>query len=79
MISHLDVYRSASAIIKRYGDGAIAHAAMRVDALFKEDDLSGSAIWSLILRAVKEMLANERLKYWAFSCAGPSRMSGAAD
>jgi len=32
MISDLDIYRSATVIMKRYGDDAPIHAAMRADA-----------------------------------------------
>ena len=35
---------------------------MRADELMEKGDLDGQAIWKLILKAIDELLANERPK-----------------
>ncbi len=55
MIPDLDIYRSASVIIKQYGQDAPIHAAMRADATLEAGDLDGYAVWKRILRAVGEL------------------------
>ncbi len=39
MISDLDVYRSANLLVKRHGEDAPIHAAMRADARLEAGDL----------------------------------------
>ena len=39
MIPDLDIYRAATVIIKRYGEDAPIHAAMRADAMLEAGDL----------------------------------------
>ncbi len=51
MIHDLDIYRSAQALIKRHGEDAPIHAAMRADAMLEKADLGGCAVWKRILRA----------------------------
>ncbi len=41
MIPGLDIYRSATVIIKQYGEDAPIHAAMRADATIKAGDPDG--------------------------------------
>jgi len=55
MIPDLDIYRSAQVLVKRHGDDAPIHAAMRADAMLEKGDLGGSAVWKRILRAVEEL------------------------
>ena len=55
MIADLDIFRSAKVIIKRYGEDAPIHAAMRADAMLEAGGLDGFAAWKRILRAVEEM------------------------
>ncbi len=55
MIPDLDLYRSAQALIKRHGEDAPIHAAMRADAMLEKGDLSGVAVWKRVLRAVEEL------------------------
>ena len=55
MIPDLDIYRSAQALIKRHGEDAPIHAAMRADAMLEKADLGGCAVWKRILRAVEEL------------------------
>ncbi len=55
MTSDLDIYRSAQALVKRHGQDAPIHAAMRADELLEAGDLDGVAVWKRILRAVEEL------------------------
>ena len=55
MIPDLDIYRSANILVKRHGQDAPIHAAMRADALLEAGDLDGCAVWKRILRAVGEL------------------------
>ncbi len=47
-------------LIKRYGDDAPIEAAMRADELMEARDMEGVAVWKLILKAIKELLSEER-------------------
>ena len=55
MISDIDIWRSARFLIKRYGEDASVHAAMRADTMREAGDPDGSAVWKRILRAVEEL------------------------
>ena len=55
MIPDLDIYRSAQVLVKRHGEDAPIHAAMRADAMLDGDDLGGLARWKRVLRAVEEL------------------------
>ncbi len=55
MIPDLDIYRSANVLVKRHGQDAPIHAAMRADELLEAGDLDGYAVWRRILRAVEEL------------------------
>ncbi len=55
MISDLDIWRSASALVKHHGQDAPIEAAMRADAMLETGDLGGYAVWKRILKAVEEL------------------------
>ncbi len=55
MIPDLDIYRTANLLVKRHGQDAPIHAAMRADAMLDKGDLDGYAVWKRILRAVEEL------------------------
>jgi len=55
MILDRDIYRAASVIMKRYGDDAPIHAAMRADTMLEAGDLDGSAVWKRILRVIEKL------------------------
>lgn len=56
MVSDLDVYRAANALIKELGNDASFEAAMKADKLLEAGDLEGKAVWLRILAAVDEIL-----------------------
>ncbi len=60
MVSDLDIYRSANELIKQHGDAADIEAAMRADELMDAGDMEGEAVWLRILKAVEELLSEER-------------------
>ena len=60
MIPDLDIFRSANILVKRHGQGAPIHAAMRADELLDKGDLEGCAVFKRVIRAVEEMLSKER-------------------
>ncbi len=43
----LDTYRSANLLVKRHGEDAPIHAAMRADAMLEAGDLDGYAVGEL--------------------------------
>ena len=45
MIPDLDIYRSASLLVKQHGQNAPIQAAMRADAMLERADLDGYAAW----------------------------------
>ena len=59
MTSDLDIYRSAQALIKRYGDDAPAESEKRAKDLFAGDDVEGAAVWAEIAAAARVLLAKE--------------------
>ena len=59
MIPDLDIFRSASLLVKQHGKDAPIEAAMRADAMLEAGDLDGLATWKRILRAVEELQGME--------------------
>ncbi len=60
MTTDLDIYRSANELIKQFGDAADIEAAMRAEELMEAGDMEGVAVWKLILKAIEELLSEER-------------------
>ncbi len=60
MTSDLDIYRAARELIKQHGDDAQTHAAIRADELLEAGDMEGKAMWTRIMKAVDELLSEDR-------------------
>ncbi len=60
MIADLDIYRSAQVLVKRHGQDAPIHAAMRADATLEKGDMGGAAVWRRVLKAVEELQRKKR-------------------
>ncbi len=60
MTSDLDIYRSHNELIKQFGDAADIEAAMRADELMDAGDMEGEAVWLRIMKAIEELLSEER-------------------
>ncbi len=60
MTSDLDIYRSANELIEQHGKDAPIHAAMRADELMETGDMEGRAVWIRIVKAIEELLSEER-------------------
>ena len=43
-----------------FGDDAAIHAAMRADELMETGDMEGRAVWLRIVKAIEELLSEER-------------------
>ncbi len=63
MASDLDIYRSANELIKQHGDAADIQAAMRADHCLAAGDMDGEAVWLRIVKAIAELLSEERPDY----------------
>ena len=48
-------HRSATVLIRRYGDGASLRAANRADEMLDAGNMDGRALWGLIYEAVLEL------------------------
>ncbi len=55
MTSEIDIYRTASVLIRDYGDEADLVAAMRADSFLDDGDVEGLAVWKRVLEAIKEI------------------------
>ena len=62
MTSGVDIFRAAILLVDQHRQDAPIYAAMRADELMARGDLDGQSIWKLILKAIDELLANERLE-----------------
>ena len=60
MTSDLHIYRSANELIKQPGEDAPIHAAMRADKCLAAGDMEGEAVWLRIVKAIEELLSDER-------------------
>ena len=60
MTSDIDTYRAANELIKQFGDAADFEAAMRADELMEAGDMEGQAVWLRIVKAIEELLSEER-------------------
>ncbi len=55
MTRDLDIYRTASALIRAHGDEADQVAAQRAKGFLEAGDADGSAAWQRVLTAIKEI------------------------
>ena len=58
--SDIDIYRAANELIKQHGDAADIEAAMRADERLAAGDMEGEAVWLKIVKAIEELLSEER-------------------
>jgi hypothetical protein len=59
MTSDLDIYRTASVLIREYGEDAALEAAQHADAMLEKGCLGGQRVWKHVLAAVKEIQREE--------------------
>ena len=60
MPSEIDIYRSASVLIRERGEGAALEAAQRADAMLARGDMDGCAVWKRIVAAIEEIERTQR-------------------
>jgi len=58
--SNLDIDRAVNELIKQYGEDAPILAAMQADELMEAGDMDGRAVWLRIVKAIEELLSEER-------------------
>ena len=59
MTSDLDIYRTASVLIREYGEDAALEAVERADFMLEKGSLDGQRLWWRVLKAVKEIQRKE--------------------
>ncbi len=59
MTSDLDIFRTASVLIREHGEEADLEAAQRADSFLDAGDLDGQRVWKRVLAAVKEIQRQE--------------------
>ncbi len=57
--SDLDIYRTASVLIREHGEDADLEAAQSADAMLEEGAIDGQRVWKRFLAAVKEIRRQE--------------------
>ena len=55
MVSDLDIYRSASVLMRQHGEEAPIFAAIRADAMLEADDLDGCDVWKRIVNVTFQL------------------------
>jgi hypothetical protein len=60
MTSDIDIYRTASVLIREHGKDAALEAAQRADALLEKGSLDGQRVWKRVLAAVREIQRQTR-------------------
>ncbi len=58
--SDIDIFRTAKLLIDQHGDEATSMAATMIREFIDLEDPEAIAVWSGILKAVKELLAQEK-------------------
>ncbi len=59
MVSEIDIYRSASVLIKQYSERAELYALAYARRLSAKGDAAGAATWMRIAQAAKNILKRE--------------------
>ncbi len=55
MTSDLDIFRTATVLIREHGKDADLEAAQRADAMLEKGSVDGQRVWKRVLAAVKEI------------------------
>ena len=59
MTSDLDIYRTASVLIREHGEYAVLEAAQRAGAMLEKGAIDGQRVWKRVLAAVKDIQHKE--------------------
>jgi hypothetical protein len=59
MTFDLDIYRTASVLIREHGDEADFVAAQRADSFLEDGDVDGCSVWKRVFQAIKEIQRQE--------------------
>lgn len=55
MTSSIDIYRTASVLIREHSEDTALEAAQWADKFLEDGNMAGSAVWRQVLKAVKEI------------------------
>jgi len=55
MIEEWELWACAHEFVRRHGEDAAIHAAMRADALFDEGDMEGARTFRMIVKKINEL------------------------
>jgi hypothetical protein len=55
MISNKEIWAYAATLLRRFGEGASAHAGQRADALLAIGDVEGHRTWIRILERINQL------------------------
>lgn len=55
MISDRAIFDAAARFVRRFGNEAAIHAAMRADEFGAKNDLDGQRVWLRIIEAIKQL------------------------
>ena len=58
MITDLEIYHSASVLIRHHGDDAAIHAAQMIDEMLDRGDMDGRETWKRIAAAVDRLMVD---------------------
>jgi hypothetical protein len=56
LLDERDIWLTATAMMKRFGDDAIVESAMRADELSAEGDLDGARVWKRVIACVQLLM-----------------------
>ena len=59
MVANVEVYRTASVLIREHAEDAALEAAQRADAMLEKGSVDGQRVWKWVLAAVKEIQREE--------------------
>jgi hypothetical protein len=55
LVAEIDIWRTASLLIKAHGENAWAEAAGQADDMIAKGDTEGEAVWKRVLAAIRDM------------------------
>jgi hypothetical protein len=54
-MEEIDIWRTATLLMRLHGDGATFNAARRADALLDKGDETGFAVWMKVVHAIEQL------------------------
>lgn len=54
-MEEIDIWRTATLLMRLHGDGATFNAAQRADALYEKGDFKGVEVWVAVVHAIEQL------------------------